>query len=280
MAVGHFNIGAIIQARLGSTRLPNKVLMPLPINSENTIISHIINQLKEVKLISKIVVASSSSEINDTLENYLKHLEVSCFRGDENDVLSRFYQINNLYNFDYIIRLTGDNPVIDRNYLIAFIENCIIQDLDYSYSNNLPLGCNFEIFKSKELVKVFSGAPSLYDKEHVTPSIRKNAADSSLYHFNLLGNTPELRLTIDYPTDYAFMEIIFSKLKDQEITIKKILKIIEQEPWLTEINKENYQKKEHDSLKAEIIDILPVVKGRELTKLENFLENVIKKNNL
>lgn len=274
MAVGQYKIGAIIQARLGSTRLPNKVLMPLPINSKNTIISHAINQLKKISQISKIIVATSTSIVNNKLEKYVLDLDIDCYRGDENDVLSRFYNIVEQNDFDYVLRLTGDNPVIDNDYLIEFIENCIAKELDYSCSKNLPIGCNFEIIKTGELIKAHKHATCLYDKEHVTPYIRKNAKNISYYNFETYKKGYNLRLTIDYPTDYAFMQIVFSKLKNELITLEKVNEIVAKDLWILDINKDNYQKLENATLQEEIQTILPIIKERDLNKLLKFLEDV------
>ena len=125
MAVGQFKIGVIIQARLGSTRLPNKVMLPMPLGSERTIISEIIERVKDVSEISNVIVATSISKVNDDLESYIDSLKVECYRGSENDVLSRFYEIVIKHNFEYVIRLTGDNPIVDNILLKEFISNFI-----------------------------------------------------------------------------------------------------------------------------------------------------------
>ena len=175
MAVGQFKIGVIIQARLGSTRLPNKVMLPLPVGSEKTIISEIIERVKDVSEISNVIVATSISKVNDDLESYIDSLKVECYRGSENDVLSRFYEIVIKHDFEYVIRLTGDNPIVDNILLKEFISNFISNDLDYSYSNNLPLGCNFEMMKASEIIKAYKNTEDLFDKEHVTPYIKRFA---------------------------------------------------------------------------------------------------------
>ena len=133
MEVGQFKIGFIIQARLGSLRLPNKVLLPLPVGSKKTIISEIIENLKYISDVSNIIVATSTSKVNDDLEKYINNINVKCFRGSENDVLSRFYNIILKYKFQYIVRLTGDNPVLDYILLKEFIDDFILKNLDYSF---------------------------------------------------------------------------------------------------------------------------------------------------
>ena len=274
MAVGQFKIGFIIQARLGSTRLPNKVMLPLPVGSERTIISEIIERVKDVSEISNIIVATSISKVNDDLESYIDSLKVECFRGSENDVLSRFYEIVLKHNFEYVIRLTGDNPIVDNILLEEFITNFISNDLDYSYSNNLPLGCNFEMMKASEIIKAYKNTEDLFDKEHVTPYIKRFAKKTEDFLFNNIDVTNNLRLTIDYASDYAFINLIYMMLKNKSKSVKNIIKLIEGNLWLLDINNTNFQKKEFKNIDEEIENILPLINERELFILKKMLVNL------
>jgi spore coat polysaccharide biosynthesis protein SpsF len=272
MAAGQFKIGAIIQARLGSTRLPNKVLMPLPIGSNETILSQIIKKIKEVDIISDVIVATSKLPINDRLEEYVKSLNIDCFRGEEEDVLSRFHYISQERNFDYVIRFTGDNPVVDTVYLKQFINNFLKKKLEYSYSTNLPLGCNFEMMKSSEIVQAYENTEDMFDKEHVTPYIKRNAKKTEYFLFNNISVINNLRLTIDYASDYAFMNLIYKMLKSK--SVKSIINLIEENHWLLDINNNNFQKKEFKNINEEIENILPIIKERELNRLQKILINL------
>lgn len=274
MAVGQFKIGVIIQARLGSTRLPNKVMLPLPLGSERTIISEIIERVKDVSEISNVIVATSISKVNDSLESYIDSLKVECFRGSENDVLSRFYEIVIKHNFEYVIRLTGDNPIVDNILLKEFISNFISNDLDYLCSNNLPLGCNFEMMKASEIIKAYENTEDLFDKEHVTPYIKRNAKNTEDFLFNNIGVINNLRLTIDYASDYAFINLIYTMLKDKSKSVKNIINLIERNLWLLDINNTNFQKKEFKNIDEEIENILPLIKERELNRIKKILINL------
>ena len=274
MAVGQFKIGAIIQARLGSSRLPNKVLMPLPLGSNQTILSQIIKKIKEVDVICDVVVATSKLPINDKLEEYIRNLNIDCFRGEEEDVLSRFYHISQERNFDYVIRFTGDNPIVDTEYLKQFINNFLKKKLEYSYSSNLPLGCNFEMMKSSEINKAYENTENSYDKEHVTPFIKRNANIKECYTFEKIEPYKSLRLTIDYPSDYALMTMIYSLLKNKKKSVKNIFKLIDNNNWMVNINKDNFQKKIYLNIDEEIENILPLIKERELNRLQKLLINL------
>ena len=274
MAVGQFKIGAIIQARLGSTRLPNKVLMPLPIGSNETILSQIIKKIKEVDIISDVIVATSKLPINDRLEEYVKSLNIDCFRGEEEDVLSRFYHISQERNFDYVIRFTGDNPVVDNLYLKQFINNFLKKKLEYSYSTNLPLGCNFEMMKSSEIVQAYENTEDMFDKEHVTPFIKRNAKRKEHFTFENIQLNENLRLSVDHPSDYALMTMIYSLLKNKQKSVKNIFKLIYNNNWMVNINKDNFQKKKYLNIDEEIEEIIPFLKERELVRLEKLLKDI------
>lgn len=276
MEVGQFKIGAIIQARLGSTRFPNKALMSLPLGGNETILSQVINGVKKAPRVSKIIVASSISLVNDDLEKHVSDFNIDCYRGDENDVLSRFYEIVKKHKFDFVIRFTADNPIIDESLLEEFIANFIAKDLDYSCSQNLPLGCNFEMMKAEQIIEAFENTENLYDKEHVTPYIKRHSKKIEYYTFKEVEFNKELRLTIDYPSDYAFIGLIYSMLKEEPKSLKNIFKLIEKNHWVLNINQHNFQKKNHKNIGEEIENILPIIKERELKRLERLLKNVAK----
>lgn len=281
MEVGQFKTTAIIQARLGSTRLPNKVLLPLPANSNDSILSKLVNTLSGVKYIDEIYVATSLSSTNNILDQACINLDVNCFRGSEEDVLSRFYEIISNKSTDYVLRFTADNPIIDSHYLNLFIENHISKSLDYSRSDGLPMGCNFEMMKSSAIVEANNNTSNQYDKEHVTPYIIENAIKKDIFKFNLPPNISELRFTIDYPSDYAFMSLIYNMLNTNEThKLENFINLIEKNKWLKDINRQNYQKRKATSLDEEIDIILPISEKLELNRVIDFLKNEQKKYNL
>lgn len=278
MEVGPYKIGVIVQARLGSTRLPNKVLKKIPVGGKETVLSRIVNSVKEISTISNVVVATSELKQNDILDDYCKKIDVECFRGDENNVLSRFYFITKLYNFDYIIRLTGDNPIIDSKLLNEFINNHILKQLDYSNSQFLPLGCNFEMIKASEIIVAHEKANEKYDLEHVTPFIKRNAKKQETYSFSRYKSSRNLRFTIDYPSDYAFLNIIFSEINSDNINLDSIIKYVKENSWLTRINENNFQNTQTNSLIYEIKLLLPLLEESEISLLKTWVLNKKNKN--
>lgn len=170
-----------------------------------------------------------------------------------------------------MIRFTADNPIIDVNFLQEFLSNFKTKDLDYSYSNNLPLGCNFEIMKSEQLVLAQEFANTVFDKEHVTPYIKRTASKIEYYKFKNYQPLENLRLTIDYPTDYAFIQLLFVMLKNKDKTLENIDYLVSKTAWLLDINKNNFQKKEYNNLEEEITALLPFLQEREFNRIEKIL---------
>lgn len=236
MEVGQYKglkIGAIIQARIGSSRLPGKVLMNLPMNSNKTVLEHI---LKRVPKEIQTIIATSINSIDDSIaEKYY-----NTFRGSENDVLSRFYECATQYNFDHIIRLTGDNPIVDSTILEDVLNKHIDLEMDYSKTEGLPLGTNFEIISFNALKESFYKAKSNFEREHVTVYVRENSISNFKTQIIEFKNFTPLRLTIDYPSDFALINLLFNALGD-DLNLQEINEFEKKNPWISEINNKNVQ---------------------------------------
>ena len=122
-------IGCIVQARMSSTRLPNKVLMK--IDNNNTILDFVINQLKSSKYLDEIIIATTNLPIDDKIINFAKKKQIKYFRGSEKDVLSRYYDCANFFSLDSIVRVTSDCPLIDPNILDNLIEKYVDSNCDF-----------------------------------------------------------------------------------------------------------------------------------------------------
>ncbi|SDW45557.1 spore coat polysaccharide biosynthesis protein SpsF [Lutibacter oricola] len=278
MVDGHCKILAVIQARLGSTRLPNKVLMSMPANSEVSILQRIIDALYLEKKISKVVVATSTNKINDDIENICGKLNVSCFRGSENDVLSRFYEVIKDSDYDFVLRFTGDNPILDIKHLDVFIKNHLEKSLNYSYSEGLPLGCNFEMISTEVLKIAYKESTDSYDREHVTPFIKRNFKLIETFNFSVSEKFKKYRFTVDYPSDYALLSLMYSMLENKaSFELLDFIDLIDKNPWLLKVNEENTQKNKFDSLEEEVNYILPKVRELELLFIEKLLLNAKEK---
>lgn len=247
--------GAIIQARMQSTRLPGKVIMPLPFINGKPLLQHIIEALKESNYIDEIILATSLNSENDILENIASQNNIHFFRGSEADVLSRFVSITELYNLDTVVRVTADNPILDISLLDKLLIHHHAENNHYTRSSHLPLGMNMEIM-STSVLKEIHLSPNITneDREHVTLYIGRTVKYTSeikpLWSVSL---TEKIRLTIDYPIDYVFISLLFTIATEKN---KKGMELINwvnnYYPWMWEVNKLVYQKKQYPSLKEEL----------------------------
>ena len=255
-----------------STRLPGKILMPLPINGKTPLLKQIIDQLKRTKFKAETIVATSTNSENDILEDFCKAQNVAIFRGNEDDVLSRFVSIADSNPFDIIVRLTADNPFIDIQVLDNLIETHLCNSNKYTCSKGLPIGMNFELVDPLALVESYVCDLSPEEKEHVTIFIRNNYPIQTV-DIKTYDNLKDIRLTIDYPSDFALASILFSLLDQESVSQNGLLNslndIIVQNPWLKEINNSNFQKKQFDSKYDELLEATAILESLEMRSAKN-----------
>ncbi len=198
---------AVIQARIGSTRLPYKMMLSL---HGKPLIEWVITRVKKSKLLDKIIVAVPESEDNDVLSKYIQEMNIEVFRGDESNVLNRFYQSVKNENTKYVVRICADNPLIDGNEidnLITFYKN---NSCDYAYNNipknNLyPDGLGAEIISFKLLKYLNKIVKSQHHKEHSLSYIHDNKDKFVIKTFNPRNHKlhyPQLRFDVDTFLDY------------------------------------------------------------------------------
>jgi len=200
---------AIVQARLGSTRLPNKVI--LPVSNGIPIIEVLLSRLRQSKKIDKIILATSTVPCNDTLVEYVTKLGYDVYRGSENDVLDRYYQAAILHNSDVVVRITGDCPLIDPEVVDLVINAFTLSDIDY-VSNTLPPtypdGLDVEVFSFSALKNAWENATDKADREHVTTYIRESGKYKTQNIVNVDDSSHE-RWTVDEQEDYNVVKSIF-----------------------------------------------------------------------
>lgn len=231
-------IGAIIQARTSSSRLPNKIFsdivgMPL--------LWHVYNRLTYSNLIDQIIIATSDKEKDDKIVDFAIENSITYFRGSETDVLSRFYHTAKKFNLDIIIRITADDPFKDPVMIDYAITKFLELDLNFLYNNSPPTypeGVDIEIFDYNSLKIAFKNAITLFEKEHVTQFFFKNL--SKIRHLNIFSdeNNSNLRWTIDTTEDLQMTKVVYERLyiKGKIFLYQEILNLIKQEPHIAEIN--------------------------------------------
>ena len=230
---------AIIQARMNSSRLPNKMLADI---AGEPMLSHVVKRTMKSKLIDKVAVATTINSIDDPLEDFCVLNKIYCYRGSEEDVLDRFYQLAKIQKADAIVRITGDCPFVDPDIIDDVINE--YQNGDYDYVTNsmrytYPDGMDVEIFSYDALEKAYTNATSLREKEHVVSYFKY----SGLFKIkNVINPNPisqEYRLSVDQPDDLKFVREIYSKLINQgnvEFRMKDILELISDNPYISDIN--------------------------------------------
>jgi len=246
-------ISAIIQARMGSTRLPGKVLMDI---GSRPMLWHVINRLKYSKKLNDIILAIPDTKENDILERFAEENRVKYFRGSEKDVLSRYYQTAKHFKCDLIIRITGDCPLIDSEIIDMVILKHLNFNVDYSTNtfigtNNLkitfPRGFDTEIFYFKNLEKAYKETKKDYDREHVTPYVKEHPEIFNLQSIEAEGKfrRPELRLVVDTKEDLELIRAIYKYLyKPSKIFYaKEIIGLFDKHPGLVKINATVEQKR-------------------------------------
>ena len=221
----HNKVGAIVQARIGSTRLPGKVLLPI---LGMPMLSLLLYRIKKASLVDVIIVATSDEKRDDLIaENVKNEDNVILYRGNEKDVLTRMFMAAKKNSLLHILRVTADNPFFDWKIADQLIN--MIKEDSYDYvANNLvpsyPYGIDLEVITYKTLAISADEAVSDFDREHVTPFIRNN---DKRFKLGNLKNSIDLsndRLTVDDKTDYNFARSIFDRF-GSDVTYRKILSL-------------------------------------------------------
>lgn len=233
-------VAGIVQARMGSSRLPGKVLKEI---LGKPMLWHLINRLKRAKLIDKIIIATTVKEIDKPILELAEEMRIDSFAGSEDDVLDRYYQAAKRYNADTIVRITADCPLIDPELVERVIEYYLENGdrLDYVHSGlSYPDGVvETEVFSFTALERAWREARLSSDREHVAPYIWKNP---HLFRIAIVEHTEDLshiRLSVDDDKDFQVVSEVFRNLyKEGEIFhLRDILDFLNRSPELLEVNK-------------------------------------------
>ena len=237
----------IIQARLTSSRLPNKVFAKLD-GSNKTVLEHVYNRLSLSKFIDRVVFAIPDTPLNEPLERFLSENGFVYNKGSEDDVLDRFYKTAEPYSPKIIVRATCDNPCVDWVMADEMISK--FEGFDYSYPEDCPLGVGVELISFKALNAAYNEATRNYQREHVCPFIYEQPnrfnVKKDKYIFDA-GIASKARLTMDESSDYALINRIYKDLyKGAEIPNMDIYNYLSSNPYLMSINSSVHQKGENE----------------------------------
>jgi glutamate-1-semialdehyde 2,1-aminomutase len=227
---------AIVQARMGSTRLPGKVMRKI---GDMPMIGVLLSRLARSKKITKIVIATSVDSENNQLIDYVGSLGYECYSGKENDVLNRYYNAAKFFNAEVVIRITADCPLIDPQLVDEMIIEYKRQNLDY-LSNTIrptyPDGLDVEIFTFQALSLASELATSEYDREHVTPFIKR---EDRFRRGEYISDEDysSLRWTVDEKSDLLVVNEIFKHFyPDIHFNWRNVLKLNQSTPELFSLN--------------------------------------------
>lgn len=241
-------IKAVIQARMGSTRLPNKSLIDF---NEKPMFQIIIDRIRLAKKKNcAVLLATSENKEDDKLAEFAAKIGIETVRGDSENVLSRFLIAEKNFPSDWTLRFTGDNPLIAFDFLEDFIDFTVSNNLDYSAIKGLPTGMGYEIYKSNKLKELCNENLEWFCKEHVTPYFYRNPNIYKIKYFEInsfnSNSISDFRLTIDTLEDYKVaLKIhgdLISKLKREPLTAE-IIKYCENNPELLKLNSKVHQRK-------------------------------------
>jgi spore coat polysaccharide biosynthesis protein SpsF len=240
-------IVAIIQARMRSTRLPGKVLRRL---GDRTVLSWVIHRVRRFRRIDDLLIATTNEPVDDAIVKEAESCSVDVFRGSENDVLDRYYRAARQAQADAVIRITSDCPLIDPEVSDYTIGKFLEEQPDYA-SNALertyPRGLDTEVVKFSALEWAWREASEPYQRAHVTPYIYQNPQQFRLLAVKGNIDLSGYRWTLDTPEDAAFLERVCERLVGTEdFTWHDIVRLMEREPGLVEINRHIRQKDLHE----------------------------------
>ena len=202
-------VAVVTQARVGSSRLPSKVLKQM---GETTLLEiHLINA-KKSRLATQFIVATTEEPNAELIEEKAALQGWNCYRGSTDDVLARFYEALKAIKPDYVVRITSDCPLVQPEIIDKLVEYAINSKLEYaSTSENFPDGVDAEIFTWEMLAMAFKTAKLKSEREHVTPWIRSNANKKGLLEPQT-NEFKDVRLTVDEMEDFNCIELLIERL--------------------------------------------------------------------
>ncbi len=234
---------AIIQARMGSTRLPGKVMKEL---RGKTVLAHVIFRVQACLLIDEVVVATTTSKADDVIVAEVERCRVKWFRGSEEDVLERYYLAAQEYNADVVVRVTSDCPLFDHEVLsqmLEYFKEETFEGLQIDYLSNClnrsyPRGLDVEVFTFEVLEKAFTRAQNPYEREHVTPYIYQHPEIFSLHTQTNDDDLSNYRWTLDTEDDWKLIEAVYADLyREEEIfTTDEVIALLRAKPELIKLN--------------------------------------------
>jgi len=232
-------VGCIVQARMGSTRLPGKVLME--VIEGKPVLYYVINQLKYCKSFEKLIIATTTLPEDDKIVQFCTDNNVNYFRGDSKNVLERHYKCAEKFSLSTIIRMPSDKPLLDPEVVDKVVNTFNTNSYDYVANflpPTFPSGTEVEIFSFDSLKKAWEKAMLSSEKEHVTEYIYNHRDDFRIFNVVNSENLSNFRWAVDRIEDLRLVREIVARMPKSPILIKDILELFKNEPSLIEINRQ------------------------------------------
>ena len=232
----------IIQARMGSTRLPGKILKPL---GDLDVLSYNVERCRAIKGVSEVIVATSYLLQDDEIATWCEKNGVKCFRGSEDDVLERYVQCAQAYNPDYIMRVTSDCPFVDFEMASEIVELMERERKDIIIlEGELPRGLAVELISYEALLRINEQGKEPRHREHVTYYAYefKEQFETIIYKTPLNRRAPELRITLDTEEDYNLLVEVANHFNDPLISSAEVIEFLKNTPNVASINAHIEQK--------------------------------------
>jgi len=234
-------IGVIVEARLGSTRLPGKIMKKI---NNKPLLFYMIERLKLIKNIDDIVIATTNSKNDDLIYEFSKSQNVNCFRGSENNVMHRVIKCAEKFKIHHIVEITGDDPLIDPDIsskvIKKYIKNCI-QNLICAndFYKQVPLGLYTRVFSLNTIKKIYKKS-NIFNREHVESYFYQNPFEFYFIHthrYFKFSNREDIRLTVDTIEDFNVIKKIINHFKNKnDFKLSEIIHFFDKNPSIKNIN--------------------------------------------
>jgi spore coat polysaccharide biosynthesis protein SpsF len=239
-------VATIIQARMGSSRLPGKVLKDL---GGDSVLARVLHRLERAKLVGEIIVATTQNAEDDAIIAECKRLSIRFFRGEQDDVLDRYYLAAVEAKAEAIVRITSDCPLIEPEVTDKTIAAFLEKAPDYA-SNRLertyPRGLDTEAMTVETLARAQHAASRPYERTHVTPYIYEHPEAFRLLSVKADSDYSDYRWTLDTPEDLYFIQTVYERFGNSDtFDWRDVITLLEREPWIVALNREVRQKHLH-----------------------------------
>ena len=232
----------IIQARMGSTRLPGKIVKPL---GATDVLTYVTSRCKQIQHVEDVIVATSSLPQDDAVELWCREHNVTCFRGSEEDVLDRYVQCAQAYQPDYVMRVTADCPFVDYELASRAVVMMTEQRQDVMrLVGEMPRGLAVELISYDALLRIHDVGKEPRHREHVTYYAYEYAEEFTVAELAVPSNRlhPELRITLDTEEDYALCLAIADHFEDELVSSTDVIQFLLDHPEVAALNAHIEQK--------------------------------------